>query len=55
MPEPKNYAIWREKFAILAVAATEGLTPKFGIYPLVQTSDFCIRTQMVHWRFCLKI
>ena len=56
MPEPKNYATWRERLAILVAAVTEGTYTEIWIYPLVQHFGFLgVRTQMVHWRFCLKI
>ena len=56
MSEPKNYATWRERLAILVAAVTEGTYTEIWIYPLVQHFGFLgVRTQMVHWRFCLKI
>ena len=56
MPKTKNNVRWREKLAILVAAATEGTYTENWNYPPVQHLGFLgVRTQMVHWHFCLKM
>lgn len=56
MPEPKIMRPGGKSLPFWSRQRPREPTPKFGIYPLVQHFGFQgVRTQLAHWRFCLKI